>query len=598
MQVDDAVQREPVDQPRAPIASNVRLALVAAGLALVVVHVWIASRLPDKGPFVLGDEGGYLGNATYLVHRYGHPVDGYFGGYSLFLVPAALLRSAPHAYYETALYTNALLSFATATLAFLLARELFPRLRVSGAALVAAAVVLEPYVFVGTHLAMSENALVPASLLTAWLLARQLERPTIATGVLGGLAASFAFWISPRGTLLVVAFAIVHLLAWLRRQERFPLVAATGAATALSMGVGFVFNRALRGHSKVPGVDSATEIPSLTKASTWRDLIAGTGGRLDAFGFATAGLAVVGLVATVVWIRRVRAGANAKGPGAPTPAQLTVGLFASLAVLLTVLSTALTMSHTRLDGLYYARYAEGIGMPLVVVGSAWMLSWSAADRPRLAAARVALGAGAVMIGGALCVRLFPKPAPIYTEAAVNVLGVFAVRDVFGLDGYKQPLLVGAILATAALALAVVDARLALVAVLVLSVGAASTIHSDFLLPSSRLRRGNEKVARLVTRLGAVGIGAHCISYEGAAAGGWPLRNEVFLLPKWRFHEAKAPRYRRCGALDLTIGSKPRSAGDWRRVGDEGFFVPSTLWIDMASVPASTRDRVAALLPAG
>ncbi|HEY5014057.1 MAG TPA: glycosyltransferase family 39 protein, partial [Acidimicrobiia bacterium] len=437
--------------------------------------MWISLHLPDKGPIIAPDEFGYLGNATFIVRGYGHPVNGYFGGYSLLLVPAAVLRSAPHSFYEAALITNALLSLVTAALAFLLARRLFPNIHAFAASLVAASVVLQPYVFSVAHLAMSENALVPATLLAALLLAKYADQRSHPVGVAAGLAASLAFWISPRGILVVAAFLLAYLVAWIRSRERLGELVVITTTVVASAALSSVFNRALRGRAPVPGVESAQTFPPLTRAATWRDFIAGTSGRFAYLGVATMGLAFVGLWVGAVWLfeRRGSVESNGLSPRA------IVGVFAAGSVVLTIAFSTIVTKVSRIDELYYGRYVEGVAMPMVVIGAGWLIAQSRWRMRKLSLLRIALCTTGAVGMFVVLARLFPKPPPVSNEASVNVVAVFAIRKVAHLHGYNAPLLFVGLLAGAILLLGIIDSKLSLIAVAVVFTIGASSIYYQF-----------------------------------------------------------------------------------------------------------------------
>ena len=89
-------------------------------IGLVILHAVLNRGIPT--PQIHADEGGYLGNARYIVSGSGRSGLGYYAGYSLFLVPAAWLTDAARTYYHAALFTNALLAVLAPLLALILGR--------------------------------------------------------------------------------------------------------------------------------------------------------------------------------------------------------------------------------------------------------------------------------------------------------------------------------------------------------------------------------------------------------------------------------------------------------------------------------------------
>jgi hypothetical protein len=100
------------------------LAAIVGAVVLFALHALQGAQV--RAPVIFYDEGGYLGNARYMVSGYGRNGANYYAGYSLFLTPAALFTHAAITFFHAVLVTNALLSVVTAVLALLLTRELAP----------------------------------------------------------------------------------------------------------------------------------------------------------------------------------------------------------------------------------------------------------------------------------------------------------------------------------------------------------------------------------------------------------------------------------------------------------------------------------------
>jgi len=576
---------------RAPRATGrARFAFCLAGIALIAVHVWMSLHLPGKGPFGLPDEAGYLGNATFLVHGYGRSVFGYSGGYSLLLVPAALLRSSPHEYYQAALLTNAVFAPLSAVLAYLLVRELFPDVTTTGAALVAGTVALQPFLFTIAQLAMSENALIPTTLLAALLLAKYAKNRSIGVGLAGGLVASFAFWISPRGILVAGAFGLALLVVRPRSRERVAALLAITVAMGACVAVGFVFNEKLRGGEKVPGVQSVSTMPPFGRLSTWRDLVAGVGARLGYLGAASLGLALIGFCVAAVWALEHP---NAKEPK-DGQARAVVGVFASVSVVTTLVFSTLVTKVGRIDHLYFGRYIEGVAMPLVAIGGGWLVSRSASRAGRHKVVLTAAGTTVAIAAFLSLAGLFPNPPAISTEISINVTALVAIRSLAGVHGLNAPVLVGGLVVGAVLLFRLIDSRLTLVAMVVLFAVGAYSIDNDYVRVASLVWGSHSAVAASLVRLQQAGLTDRCIRYE-ADSSVWALGNDSYQMPKWKLKPARRKQPASCRALMLTPGHRPTAAaGDWRLVSSETF-VESALWVDLSDLPPQVRSRVAAVV---
>lgn len=561
----------------------------AAGLLLVVVHVVASAHLPDKGPIIFHDEGGYLGNATLMARGYGRPIDGYYGGYSLLLVPAAWLGSTQRAFYEAVLFTNALLALVTAALAYRLVRQLFPRLGANAAGAIAAIVVLQPYVFEAAQIAMSENVLVPTTLLTALLLARFAERRTVRAGIAAGAGASFAFWTSPRGILVVAACLGALAVDWWFTRRDGRTLAVVSAATCACTAAGFAFNYLLRDGTKTPGADDPSRWPPIGHLSTWRDVAAATAGRIAYIGVATFGLALVGALVAGAWaVRRARV-----VPGSSERAQVVVGSYALSSVVMTLLLSSITMRVERIDILYYGRYVEGVAMPLVVIGAGWLLArpqrWSAAS-----ATRLALTVAGVIVACGLVAELYADKPPGFTETSINILAFFAIRQVTHLAGYLPIIVVGAAVTAGALALCAARARVAIVAVVALSVVTSWVVYDQFQVPFTKLRAPNTNVAPVLEALGRADPALRCVVYDPVIAQDWPVANDAYLLPRWKFRQGTADAAPAgCRALVLAP-QRPTTPGDWQLAASDTFFeLTSGLWVDIDSLSPAARAELEA-----
>jgi hypothetical protein len=567
-----------------------RFALTAgAGLfALFALHAALNHGLPV--PQIHADEGGYLGDARYLASGYGRSGVGYYAGYSLFLVPAAWLTSSALAFYHAALFTNAVLAVAAPLLALILTRVLFPSSARWVAIAVAGVVAFSPLVFAFGGLAMSENALIPATLGTAILVALAARSDDLRVR-LGAVAAGvFAYWISPRGVIVtgatIVALAVVAVdrrRAWYRFAPEL-LVGVGGLV------LGTMFERAANGTADVAGIAGREHGPlwAVIHLSAWRLWLGAIIGRFAYLGAASAGLTIIGLVVAAKWIRPGRSDvANSL-----TASRRAVAVFASLAVIVTLVADAASVASSqfsRLDLLYYGRYTEAVCMPMLVIGAARMLSARVARRAAVASALVGLG----VVVAAITVPLLVSKRPANsTLEGINVMGVYAIRLTFDVKSMTLTLLVAAAVGTAVVLLAVLWNRavgsIALVALLAAS---SFAIHSQF-EHDSKVRATEGVLGHVVSRLGSYGVPTTCVSLDEAATGfsRWHSYNYRFLLPSTRFQLLDKPPALPCGPLTISTGLGFGTAHPTTRLVAIENNTPMSLWIDLSSLPGAVRER--------
>ncbi|GIU88835.1 MAG: hypothetical protein KatS3mg009_3350 [Acidimicrobiia bacterium] len=395
-------------RPRAGSRAGAAAVPAAAGVALALALVLVARVLladPGPVPLVHADEAGYLGNARQLVDGAGGTGNGYFAGYSLLLAPAAAVTGDPSRFYALALVTNAFLLAASGVLAALVVRRLFPgatHLQVIAAVVV---VFAQPASFTAAGLAMSENAMFAVTLAATWLLASVADADDRRRLAAAGVAAGFAYWVSPRGVVVAAAFAVALVAAargWLGRAALAP---ALGALVA-SVAAGHAFNAVVANGSGTAGLSARRTglLDALTEPSLWPELGARLAGRVSYVGVTTLGLAVVGCA---VGLGRLADARRGGGDG-----RRAAGGFAALAVVLTLVADAVTLDAGAVPRpihyVYYGRYTEAVALPAVVIGTGWLLD-RARDGRRLLGAGLLLTAGLV-VSTALAHVLVPPRA--------------------------------------------------------------------------------------------------------------------------------------------------------------------------------------------
>ena len=97
-------------------------------------------------------------------------------------------------------------------------------------------------------------------------------------------------------------------------------------------------------------------------------------GRFAYLGLASAGFLLIGLVVGGAWVAPL----GGRSSSELARVRRSVSAFALVAVVVTVVANATAVAGIpvldRLDFLYYGRYAEAVGMPVIVIGASWMLA--------------------------------------------------------------------------------------------------------------------------------------------------------------------------------------------------------------------------------
>jgi hypothetical protein len=481
--------------------------LVAVALgALVVLHAALNHGLPS--PQIQADEGGYLGNARYMVSGYGRSESGYYAGYSLFLVPAALVTHAATTLYHAALLVNAGLSVLAPLLALVLVRQLFESTPRWVSLIAAGLVAFSPLVFSFAGLAMSENALVPVVLAIAVLLARAARDGSLRFVGLASATAAFAYWVSPRGLVIAaVTLVAVAILAWDLR--RYLTVLGTGAAViAVGLGLGQLFETAVKGTGTVAGVSNRrVGLQTLFDPSIWHRWLAATLGGFSYIGAASAGITVIGLAVAVGW-------SFSRRPVAGDPARRVhrcVGAFAFAAPVVTLVASAGGFaSHgvvKSLDFWYYGRYTEAVAMPALAIGAAWLLSAT----PRIRVARGVVIAGAAIALVAIAVPVLDNQRSGESSInRLNVLGLLTIHSVFRAPTITYQLLLGAAFAVSLGLLMAWRAWIFGLFTVALLAASALHIQASYLAPASAARKRQTALADAVRVLEDNGVSADCI----------------------------------------------------------------------------------------
>jgi hypothetical protein len=554
--------------------------------ALVVVHAVLNRGLP--APQIQADEGGYLGNARYLVSGYGRTGSGYYAGYSLFLTPAALFTHSAAAFYRAALFVNACLSIFSPLLALVLVRQTFkgsPRwVSLTSAGMVA----FSPLIFSFVGLSLSENALVPVVLAVAVLFARAARDGSLRYVGFASAMAAFAYWVSPRGLIVALA-ALVALVMLAREIHRYLAVLGIGTIViAVGLGLGQLFENAVKGNGRIAGVTERQSdlLPSLFDPSIWHRWLAGALGRFAYVGATSAGLTLIGLAITLRWFL----GRDDAVDDAARQVRRCVGAFAFTAPVVTLVASAgsfATNPHRpQIDSWYYGRYTEAVAMPALAIGAAWLLSAS----PRFRVARAALLAGATIAVAAIAVPVLDTGIPDESHLnRLNIVGLLPIQYVFHHPTLTFQLLVGAAIAVALGTLISVRAWFFGCLTIALLASSALVIHSRYIEPGSVARARQDALADAVRVLEEHGVSAACIRLDrnGANYSTWNEFNYRFLLASSRFEISDDDNAVNCGPLVISADPDYGAAHSGVRLVSMENDAPMSLWIDLAALPDST-----------
>jgi hypothetical protein len=577
----------------------VRWALLALSIAVFLAHLPVALR--SKGPIVLWDEPGYLGNARYLADGFGRTFLGYQSGYSFFLVPAAWLARDPLDAYRLSLVTNALLAATVPFLAFRLSRRAFPAADLTAHLLATGVAATYCGAAALTGVAMSENVFIPLVLAIALAIAVAAEQPRM--WYLAAAFAGYATWISPRALIVVAAFAFTCAVTTRVWKQRAPALPAFALCAAVIV-VGRIVNRAIAGTARVPGTGNASSNygDPLTDPGQWREIAANVFGRIAYLGVASLGLAMIGAaVAAAVLLGRRRYRVS--------PGLHAVSMFALPTIVATVVLGAIgavPFDWYRFDLLFYGRYTDGVVLPLLVIGAtAAFGAWPVVGRQRYVVAGAV--AGVSIVSAVLADRLYvPLADPRVSWSRINVIALYVyesradlVHDLFHTRlALVAQLLAGAAVMILALVACAYDRRVA--AALVIGVFAYSTWSATdrFVVPASRELAEQRALVDSVHQLDALGVDVSCVIVDERSNGGRDgskgLVNDwtfyPFLLPETEFR-ARDVAGPGCGPLLVSAGTGVRNRFESARPVANEQGVPLRLFVLLDRLPADVRARL-------
>jgi hypothetical protein len=350
-----------------------RWLLAAAVLVALVPHAWMA--LGATGPVWMDDEVGYLGNAAFLAG-----VDlpqlaslGYWGGWSLSLVPLYWLGLSPGEVYAAAVAVSALYGALLVLPAHVLARSVGASPAVALVTGLVVAVVPDRTVM--SNYALAENALVLTTMVAAACVARAVtmtsRRSAGAWFVAAAVASVLAFGIHPRAAMLVGAAGLVGLALLLRRGHRLIglVVGVVSAAGGLAV---YLANARLVSQVYAPGRytredDLVAKIMDLTPGV----LLLPASGQAWYQAIAWGGLSLCGVAVAVVGLVT---GLRRAGSGVLRDLYLVAaGVTTTLLSLMFVILPDGRMP-ARLDLYFYGRYLAHLAAVLAVVGLVWLVT--------------------------------------------------------------------------------------------------------------------------------------------------------------------------------------------------------------------------------
>ncbi len=409
----------------------------------VLLHVVV---LPIRRPLILPDEAGFLLNAIQLGAG-GVPSGlGYYPGYSLLIAPIAAGTVDLASLMVGVQIVNAVLAGVTALLATRLGRAVRPTIPRAAAGLVGLLVSLYPAFRVFGAFALSENLLVPLSLLLCLLLLRAVVSTSRVDTALFALVAGLTYAVHARAVVVPMAAALA--IVFLFRRQRQALVGGIGALL-IGVVVAFAFVENTLSFSGIVTVDSDSRdtlsglIRSTLGAKELYELVLTAAGQIFYLVAATAGLVVVGVS---VLASQARHGETTGDPSS-SPAR-TLAAFVLPMSLLTLVISAMFLNGQSGDQAIYGRYNEGVLAPLLVYGAVALQGRDHGVDTALRRAVIALPALALIL-------LLGRGPEVFDgrQQILNITGVFPLVDLGGTIRLSTIALAGALL-TAAVALAV------------------------------------------------------------------------------------------------------------------------------------------------
>jgi hypothetical protein len=396
-----------------PSRSGAVVAIAAFWMQLVVI--------PIRRPLIMPDEAGFLLNTRRLGA--GAPPSGldYFPGYSALITPFASATASPEALTTIVQVINGVLLVSAALLAMALARRLHPELSEAAIAGIGVVTAAYPAYRLFAAFALSENLLVPSTILLVLLFERLLRRATPIDGLVFGLFAGLAFSIHARAVALTLA-ALIAALTFVRGRQLAASLTGLAAGTAASVAlVAFTVDSSV--DTGGPRTSAGTALRDAGSVNGLLDVASSAIGQVFYLLVATVGIAGLGGWWFADQLRNQR-GISGHGQANRTTAGVAVLsiliLFGSLGV------SSLFLAGGTGDLAIYGRYGEGVLLPFLVAGLVQI-----SGLPHLTNRRAALIAMAILLLAGLLLATRGPEAFDGRMLLLNIAGVFPIVDTVG-----------------------------------------------------------------------------------------------------------------------------------------------------------------------
>ena len=360
--------------------------LLAGGWAAQVVFRLVLARGP-RIPILVPDEVGYLLAGRLFAGGAGSNLSGgplYYSGYSLLITPAFWISDDPATVYRIVLIINALIGATLLPLAYCGLRKVAALPRPQAYVIATLTALLPAQIYYG-QFAMTD-AILPVTL-CGWLLLTYfwLHDGRFLCGIGAAALAAYSYCVHERGTIIVVVFGGLLLLAGLRRWVEPRPVAVVAQTLMLGSAFGHLLNGWLQTKLYPGGVMGRGEllVDRLTSFSglTWTfSLVAG---KIWYLIVATWGVAGIGLV--ILTIAALRS-------SVPRATRVVSGLTLISMVGIAFATSAAVPNEGTIANFVYGRYLSCLAPVLFMAGA------TAAVR-----ASKVIVAGSVLASGGLAV---------------------------------------------------------------------------------------------------------------------------------------------------------------------------------------------------
>jgi hypothetical protein len=390
---DQEITRTGLPRPGRRWSPSWALWLTLGYLAQVALRLYLSRMqvVPLSNP----DEAGYMVAARVLAGA-GAPSDFsygtlYQGGYPLLLVPIYWFTSNSVAVYHATMAVNAVVNAALMPLAYLAFRRLHARRWVAYAASAVAAVVPEGVFY--TQYAVAD-AVFPVVVLAwllcvhSWLTARTW-RSSAAAAAGSALLAGYSYAVHPRGVVVIAGFAVIAIVAAVRRIVRLWSVPLAALVVAACVWATLRLDRLIEDliYPEGPRSLSGQAWSRLTDAHDQIHVLEMAGGELWRIVVDTWGIAGIGMAAAVAAIFR-------RG------VQRELRLMAALVVLVTLGIVYTAPSALPLDqpsAWASGRYPDAMTVTFFIVGIVVLLSARGWRLIACAAASAAVAVGTAVL---------------------------------------------------------------------------------------------------------------------------------------------------------------------------------------------------------